>query len=107
MGRTNLLTRSEELILLAIYKLADEAYGVSIRRLLSEMTNQDWSIASVYAPLDRLSARGFIEGRDGAPTKVRGGRRRRFYTLTKRGHAVLAEAQRLQAAMWAGVPKLT
>lgn len=106
MGRTNLLLRSEEMILLAIYKLGDNAYGVSIRRYLSEMTGQDWSIASVYAPLDRLTARGFVDTRDGAPTKERGGRRRRFYTLTRSGLAALGEIQRLQATMWADMPKL-
>jgi DNA-binding PadR family transcriptional regulator len=97
-----LLLRSEEMILLAVWKLQPDAYGVTIRRYLIEVTGQSWSMASVYVPLDRLADRGLVEALHGAPTKERGGRRRRFFRLTRRGVAALSELHAVQEVLWDG-----
>ncbi len=80
----DLLSRPEELILLAIWRLQKEAYGATVRNLLSEQTGKDWSIAGVYAPLKRLSDSGFILAIQGEPTPERGGRSKRYNRLTRK-----------------------
>ena len=101
-----LLRRTEELILLAVLQLHENAYGVTIRRHLMEITDEHFSFASVYVPLDRLTERGFVTAIDGPPTKERGGRRRRFYRVTPTGLAALTEMERVRGALRQGVPQL-
>lgn len=101
-----LLSRSEELILLAIWRLQDEAYGVPIRKHLSEVTGDEWAIGSVYVPLDRLTKRRLIQAFQGPATPERGGRSKRYYKLTPKGMAALNEVRRVHEAMWLGFPRL-
>ncbi|GAB5519920.1 MAG: hypothetical protein RhofKO_21710 [Rhodothermales bacterium] len=101
-----LLSRSEELILLAVWRLQDDAYGVQIRKHLAEVTGEDWAIGSVYVPLDRMTKRRLLRSYQGAPTAERGGRSKRYYELTPKGVAALQEVQRVQHAMWASFPNL-
>ncbi len=101
-----LLRRTEELTLLAILQLHENAYGVTIRRHLMEIAGEHFSFASVYVPLDRLAQRGYVTAIDGPPTKERGGRRRRFYRVTQAGLAALAEMERVRSDLRQGVPQL-
>ncbi len=98
------LTRSEELILLSVWKLQAEAYGAAIRNHLSDVTGEDWPVASVYGPLDRLAGRGFVKTRMGEPTPERGGRRKRYFKLTAKGVAALNHIRAIQDKMWASLP---
>ena len=102
-----MLLRSEEMVLLAVWQLGDQAYGVTVRRYLMEETGKHFSFAAVYDPLDRLTVKGFLKAKDGPPTKERGGRRRRFFSLTDKGVAALAEIQRINAVLWQGIPNLS
>ena len=97
-----LLVRSEEMVMLAVWQLKDNAYGVTIRRYLEETTGENFSFASIYVPLDRLTEKGFLEAVDVAPTKERGGRRKRLFKLTKAGIEILTETQRVNATLWEG-----
>lgn len=101
-----LLLRSEELVLLAVWHLGEDAYGVTVRRYLIEQTGQHFSFAAIYDPLDRLTSQGFLQAIDGPPTKERGGRRRRFFKLSDKGIAALAEIQRVNQVLWQGLPNL-
>jgi PadR family transcriptional regulator, regulatory protein PadR len=100
------LTNIEEVILLAVFQLGVDAYGVRIRARVEEMTGKSFSVGAIYIPLDRLAKRKLLETKIGDPTPERGGRRKRFYTLSKSGLAALREAKRLHDAIWAGVPEL-
>lgn len=100
------LLRSEEMLLLAVWKLQPNAYGVPIRQYLSEVTGRDWPIASVYVPLDRLVDYGLIRATDAPPTGKRGGRRRRLFTLTAKGEAALVELNRIHNTLWEGFTRL-
>ena len=100
------ITRPEELIMLAVWHLKDNAYLVTIREYLTTMTGKEWSVGAIYVPLDRLSKLGFVEGSFGGATAERGGRSKKFYTLTKAGVAALGEIQRVQQAMWQGIPQI-
>ncbi len=99
-----MLTRAEELILLAVWRLQEEAYGASIRTHLSNVTGEDWPIATVYTPLDRLTRKGLLRSRMGAPTGGRGGRSRKLYRLTGDGVRALNTARSVTDAMWKDLP---
>jgi len=99
----NHLTRSEEYILLAIWKLQDEAYTLPIQTRLSHVTGRTWSLSSVYAPLERLVNRNLITSKLSDAIPERGGRPRRIYNLTSSGRRALLEIQQVGQTMWEGV----
>ena len=94
------LSRPEELVLLAIWKIKNDPYGVTIRKYLSEFTDKYWSIGSVYVPLDRLEAKGFVKSYLADPTPERGGKSKRYYQLTPEGLAQLRELQKIYETFW-------
>ena len=99
-----LLTRSEEIILLTILKLKDNAYGVSIRQLIHEDTGDKWSFASIYQPLDKLARREYVRKIRGEPTAERGGKSKFYYQVTPEGKQALLATRRAHDKVWAGVP---
>ena len=102
-----LLTRSEELVLVAVWKLKDDAYCVPIRARLTEMTGKDWSLGSIFDPLDRLEKHGLLRSSLTDPVKARGGRSKRVYRITPYGKKALAEMSRLQEVLRADLSDLS
>jgi len=94
-----LLSRSEELVLLAVWKLKDNAYCISIQAHLDKMTGKKWSFGSIFDPLDRLEKKGLLRSTLTDPIKARGGRSKRVYRITSQGKEALAEMYRIQKAM--------
>jgi DNA-binding PadR family transcriptional regulator len=103
MTSKSYLTRKEELILLAVFKLGDEANLVKIRELLNVSTGRDWTVGNVYVPLDRMTKLGYLETSVGAPTSRRGGKAQKFYQLSREGKEALAELRRVHETMWEGI----
>ena len=101
------LSRPEELVLLTIWKMEEEPYGVIIRKQLSEMTGKYWSIGSVYVPLDRMEAKGCLTSYLANPTPERGGKAKRYYRITEEGLERLREIQSVYAAFWDDMPDLS
>ncbi len=101
-GRVSYLGEFEQVVLLAIVHLGDEAYGTTIRREIEARSGRWVSIGAAYATLDRLVEKGYLRARD-APSSARGGRARRFFTVSPAGVAALESARELQARMWAGI----
>lgn len=101
-----LLSRSEEIVLLAVWRLRGDAYGVSIRELVSRLTGQEWTFGSIYVPLDKLTNKGFLDKTMSEPTSKRGGRSKCLYSLTRSGKEALREIRRVQDALWQGVPRM-
>jgi len=99
------LSRQEELLLLSIWKLKDDAYGVTIRKHVSESTNKYWSIGAIYDVLNRLVRKGCVSTFDSGPIKERGGKSKRYYRITKRGFEALQEVRSLHKKAWANLPK--
>jgi PadR family transcriptional regulator, regulatory protein PadR len=99
-----LLTRAEELVLLAVWKLQNDACCASIRGLLVRMTGKDWSLGSIFDALDRLERKGRLRSGLAEPGIARGERSRRIYRVTREGKSALAEMARIQTAMWADTP---
>ncbi len=99
-----LLSRQEEMVLLSIWRLGEEAYGVTIREFISKATGKYWSIGSIYVPLDRLIEKGFIECFYKDSYNRKGGRRKRFYKVSSLGLEALEEVLELQKTLWSGFP---
>ncbi|MFA9454934.1 MAG: PadR family transcriptional regulator [Candidatus Aminicenantaceae bacterium] len=97
-----LLSRSEEMVLLAVWKLQDKAYCVPIRNELIQTTGKNWSFGSTYDPLERLERKKLLESSLTEPTRERGGRSKRVYRLTKDGKKALMELKRIQEILWHG-----
>jgi DNA-binding PadR family transcriptional regulator len=99
------LSRQEELMLLSIWKLDDNAYGVTIRQNVTDLTGKYWSIGAVYDVLDRLTRKGLVSTVVGDPVKARGGKSKRFYKITKSGFKALDEVRTLQRKAWIDLPE--
>ena len=102
----NMLSRNEEIVLIAIWRLQDNAYGVSIRKKVLEMTGQNGSFGKIYMPLDKLTKKGFVHKMLSEPTARRGGRRKCMYTLSKGGKIALKEIRKVQDTLWEGISKV-
>jgi PadR family transcriptional regulator len=102
-----LLTRSEEYVLLAVWRLQAEAYSLALMRELSKATGQDWSLGSIYTPLERLVKRGLLTSYRTKPTAKRGGRPKRIYQLTAMGRTGLLHTRNVENSMWSGIKNLS
>lgn len=98
----------EQLLLFALLRLGDDAYGVTIRREIERRTDRTVSIGAVYTALQRLEDRGLVRSHIGEPTPERGGRRKRFYALEPAGARALSASYRNLIEMSRGLePELT
>ena len=100
---TDFLGEFEQLVLLAVARLGDDGYGMTIRREIEQRTGRAVSIGAVYTTLDRLEQKGMIASRVGAPTPQRGGRARRHFALLDPGARALRDSRRILSAMWQDV----
>jgi len=96
-----ILTRMGEILLLTIHQLGTEAYGVTIKTRVEELLGKSVSVGAIYVPLDRLAKRGLLKTWQGEPAPERGGRRKKFYKLTRDGLAILQETKALNDLLWA------
>ncbi|MEO1021566.1 MAG: helix-turn-helix transcriptional regulator [Bacteroidota bacterium] len=101
-----LLTRTEEFILLSVWKLQQDAYSIPIREKLIEITGKEYSLGAIYMPLERLEKRRLITSHFSESTPERGGRHKRIYSLTDAGKNALQEIYQVQQTFWQGVPQL-
>ena len=103
MGRGEYLGEFEQVVLLAVARLEDEAYGMSIRREIEARSGRHVSIGAVYATLERLADKRYVAARAGESSPERDGRARKFFALTGAGAAALEATRELQQRMWAGL----
>ena len=101
-----LLSRNEEIILLAIWRLEGNAYGVTIREQVSRVTGHEWTFGAVYVPLDKLTRKDYITKRTSQPTASRGGRSKCLYELSPKGKKALKEMRAVNEALWKGIPRV-
>ena len=92
--------------LLTVARLGDDAYGLAVRRDLSERTGREHSVGAVYTTLQRLEDKGLLRSHMSDPLPIRGGRSRRHYTLTAAGTRAMRTAERNAAALWGGLGKV-
>jgi PadR family transcriptional regulator PadR len=96
----HLLSRAEEIILMAIVNLKDGAYGIAIREHVTKATGFKWSIGAVYAPLHRLEEKRYVETIKGEPIKERGGRSKIYYQVTSEGKEALLRIKSVNENLW-------
>ncbi|MDN5213541.1 PadR family transcriptional regulator [Fulvivirgaceae bacterium BMA12] len=96
----------EELVLLTVAILYDDAYGLSILDKLEKQTDRKIMISSVHKTLVRLEDKGYLKSHMGGATTRRGGREKRLYQLTQAGIVVLNKVKELRNSMWKQVPKI-
>ena len=101
-----ILTRTEEIILTTVWKLKDNACGITINEYINKNTGMNWKFGSIYTPLGRLVEKGYLKSIEGEPTAVRGGRRKIFFRLTDEGKNALVELQKVHDAVWTDMPSL-
>jgi PadR family transcriptional regulator PadR len=102
-GRVDYLGEFEHIVLLALIRLGEDAYGVTVRREIEERTGREVSIGAAYATLDRMEAKGLVRSRVGEPTVARGGRAKRNFSITARGIAAVNRTHDALSKMTAGL----
>jgi DNA-binding PadR family transcriptional regulator len=93
MDGNDRLGRFEELLLLALVRLGETAYGVTIRREIAERTGRDVSFGAVYTTLERLARKGYVSSRMGDPTPERGGRAKKYFRIEAPGIRALERSR--------------
>jgi PadR family transcriptional regulator PadR len=96
----------EQLVLLAILRLDDHAYGVTIRAEISQHTERTIAPGALYTALDRLEDKGLVKSRIGEPTPQRGGRAKRYFTVTVSGIKAITRAQQAYQRLLKGLAVL-
>lgn len=100
MPRGEFLGELEQMLLLAVGRLGDGAYGMAIREEIERCTGTEVAIASVYAALDRLGRQGYVKSWVGSPTPERGGRAKRFFGLEPAGARALHRVRSALDNLW-------
>jgi DNA-binding PadR family transcriptional regulator len=93
----------EQIVLLAILRVGEKAYGVTIRAEIAACTDREPAPGALYTTLDRLEAKGLVTSRLGDPTPQRGGRAKRYFTVTAAGVAAVTRAQRAYQRLLQGL----
>src|SRR4029453_8983768 len=101
--RTDSLGEFEQYLLLAVVHLGAGAYGVTIRQAIAFRTEREIAIGALYTSLDRLERKGYLRSKMSDPTPQRGGRSKRFFTLTAAGAAALRQSRERLTRMWEGL----
>ena len=96
----------ELLVLLALIKLGEDAYGVTVAREIEASSGRGVAVGSLYLTLKRLEQKKLVASRRGEPTAERGGRAKTHFRVTAKGVKAAAHAQRTLTALWSGVPQL-
>ena len=103
MAKGDRLGEFELLVLAALLRLGEEAYGVAVRQEIEARSGRDVAIGAVYKTLERLQRKGFVESRLGDPTPVRGGRAKRYFEVTPAGREALRTSARTLTRMFDGL----
>jgi PadR family transcriptional regulator PadR len=103
MSRNPNLGEFEQIVLLAIMRLGDDAYGVAIRDEIKKRTGRSTAPGALYTTLDRLEHKGLVSSRLGEPTPERGGRAKRYYSVSAAGVDAVERAQRCYQSLLEGL----
>ena len=101
-----LLTDFELMIMLAILRVRDDAYGVPIAREIEQTAGRAVTLGAVYLALDRLQENGLVVSQLGEATAERGGRAKKFFRVTPKGLRAIRNTRRALVALWKGIPEL-
>jgi len=105
MGKHH-LAEFEEIVLLTVALLHDEAYGIAIADEIESRLNRKVSIGALQTVLRRLQNKGYLTSKLGESTSIRGGKRKRYFTITQLGTAVLETTKDQRLGLWKAIPKV-
>jgi len=97
----------EEIVLLTVAVLDEQAYGVTITQEIEQKTGRSVGFSTVHTTLQRLAEKGFLTSTMGGATAERGGRRKRFFTVTATGRRALQEVRQIRGELWGALPPQT
>lgn len=97
----------EELILLLVVMLKEDAYGLAIRSALKDQAKRTVTIGAIHGTVNRLEKKGFVESNMSDATDVRGGRRKRIFTVTASGKKALEKSKDLKVSLWMQIPEFS
>ncbi|MDF2178482.1 helix-turn-helix transcriptional regulator [Aliiglaciecola sp. CAU 1673] len=103
MDKEKFLGEFEQMLLLAILRLGENAYGSTVRQLLADSIERDVSIGALYTTLDRLEAKGLLQSRLGEATAERGGRAKKYFKVTAQGQDALKRSKQALTNLWQGL----
>jgi DNA-binding PadR family transcriptional regulator len=103
MGKGQFLGEFEQVVLLAVLRLEAKAYGVTVRQEIEDRVGRAVSIGAVYATVNRLERKGYLESYGTDPVPVRGGRARRHFRLTQEGASSLRASRDMLGLLWDGI----
>jgi DNA-binding PadR family transcriptional regulator len=106
MPKRSYLGEMELMVLLAVVRLGDDAYGVPISKELLILARREVALGSIYAALDRLAQKGYVSSLLGDPTPERGGRAKRYFRVTPTGVQALKTTRAALTNLWSGIPLL-
>src|ERR1700719_1444477 len=106
MGKRDYLGSFELMVMLALIRLGETAYGVPISREVEERSGREVALGSVYATLERLEEKGLVSSELGEPTAERGGRAKRYFRVTAKGLREVRETQAALKKLWRALPQL-
>ncbi len=95
----------EEIVLLTIAVLNEHAYGIAIKKEIEDRINRKVSIGALQTAFKRMEDKGFISSELGEPTQKRGGKRKRYYSITAQGVNTLDEIRSIRAGLWQSIPQ--
>jgi DNA-binding PadR family transcriptional regulator len=93
----------EELLLLAVYALGEDTYGVPVQQHVERASRRNVSMGAVYATLDRLERKGLVRSAFGEATATRGGKRKRHFSITAEGRQILKDVRRVRDRLWRAI----
>src|SRR5258707_14250759 len=96
----------ELIVMLALLRLGENAYGVPISREIEQQSGREVALGSVYATLERLQEKGLVSSSLGAPTAERGGRAKRYFRVTTKGLREVRETRQALMKLWRGLREL-
>ncbi len=101
------ISKAEEMVLLAIWRLGDEAYGVSVRRQIRKDTGKDYTYGTLYGLLRQMGRKSYVQKIKGDPLPKKGGRGKTYFKLTPEGIRALKDAITLHKRMWKDISEIS
>ena len=106
MSKRGYLGNFELMVMLVLVRLGEKAYGVPIAHEIEAKSGREVSLGSIYATLDRLETKGLVCSQVGEPTPERGGRAKKYFSVTAKGMREVRETQRVLKQLWQGLRQL-
>ena len=100
------LTVFEETVMLAVYRLNQDAYSVTIHQEILAMTRKDVILGTLFRTLDQLSRKGYLKKHKGEPVRVKGGKSKIFYSITNGGYHALEQTRKMHRILWNDIPEV-